>query len=158
MKQHGMTAEERFWANVDRSESCWLWTGSLSRGYGQVMMHGRMVRAHRYAYELLVGSIPTGLTIDHLCHVKNCVNPAHLEPVTQSENMRRAHRDGLVGTRTKRLLIEDRLGRELAGYVHELREDGASWAFIAARIERHTRVTVTDQTLRNWFGDAVSAA
>lgn len=52
----------------------------------------------------------------------------------------------------KRTLIEDRLGRDLASYVTELREDGASWTFIAARIERHTNVTVTDQTVRNWFG------
>jgi intein-encoded DNA endonuclease-like protein len=61
-------------------------------------------------------------------------------------------------TSPKRLLIEERLGRDLAGYVNELRHDGASWTFIAARIERHTNVTVTDQTIRNWFGDAVSAA
>lgn len=59
---------------------------------------------------------------------------------------------------TKRTLIEDRLGRDLAGYVAELREDGASWTFIAARIERHTNVAVTDQTVRNWFGPDTSAA
>ena len=53
----------------------------------------------------------------------------------------------------KRTLIEDRLGRDLAGYVADLREDGASWSFIAAHIARQTQVTVTDQTVRNWFGD-----
>ena len=58
----------------------------------------------------------------------------------------------------KQTLIEERLGRDLGEYVRELREDGASWSFIAARIERHTNVTVTDQTLINWFRDSVSAA
>jgi len=53
----------------------------------------------------------------------------------------------------KRLLIEDRIGGDLAAYVAELREDGASWNVIAARIARRTDVKVTDQTLRNWFGD-----
>lgn len=57
---------------------------------------------------------------------------------------------------TKYILIEDRLGRDLAAYVRELRQDGASWSFIAARIERHTSITVTDQTIRNWFGDVAA--
>lgn len=83
-----MTAAERFWAKIDLSGDCWLWRASLDRdGYGRfALAHSTIVRAHRYAYELLVGPIPEGLTIDHLCRVRHCVNPAHLEPVTGREN------------------------------------------------------------------------
>ncbi len=87
--------EDRFWAKVDKTETCWLWTGSLNQqGYGQVAVRvaGRQTsaRAHRFAHELLVGPIPDGLELDHLCRVRNCVNPAHLEPVTHAENLRRS--------------------------------------------------------------------
>lgn len=71
---------------------CWEWTGALnSKGYGS-MTNGRRGSqlTHRYAYELLVGSIPRGLQIDHLCRNKSCLNTDHLEPVTNAENARRA--------------------------------------------------------------------
>lgn len=80
---------ERFWAKVDKTEGCWNWTGVLLRGYGQFAYRRRMVLAHRFAYELLVGPIPDGLVIDHLCRNPRCVNPAHLEPVTPRENVLR---------------------------------------------------------------------
>lgn len=80
--------EVRFWDYVDKTESCWLWTGYVkTAGYGQFnVCHGRTALAHRYSYELLVGPIPAGLTIDHLCKVRRCVNPDHMEPVTAGEN------------------------------------------------------------------------
>lgn len=85
------TFEERFWSKVEKTETCWLWTASLCDGYGQFSVSaGLPRRAHRVAYELLVGPIPEGLTLDHLCRVRNCVRPDHLEPVTQAENTRRA--------------------------------------------------------------------
>jgi HNH endonuclease len=83
---------ERFWAKVQRGEAdaCWLWRGSkVTKGYGRFGVGGRSVGAHRVAYELLVGPIPEGLTLDHLCRVRACVNPAHLEPVTNRENVLR---------------------------------------------------------------------
>lgn len=85
---------DRFWSKVDRSGACWLWTGlKLPHGYGRFGIGGRAdhrdVLAHRFAYELLVGPIPGGLQIDHLCRVRACVNPAHMEPVTGAENTRR---------------------------------------------------------------------
>lgn len=74
---------------VDDS-GCWIWTACTHQfGYGEFRFRGKCARAHRVAYELLVGPIPEGLTIDHLCRVRNCVNPAHLEPVTFAENVRR---------------------------------------------------------------------
>jgi hypothetical protein len=84
-----------FWEMVDKSGDCWLWTGRIpSNGYGIYTMTDRekprTVMAHRFAYELLVGPIPEGLDIDHLCKVRRCVRPAHLEPVTHLENMRRS--------------------------------------------------------------------
>lgn len=80
---------ERFWANVDKTEDCWLWRGYLVSGYGQFNADNKAFMAHRYAYEMLVGPIPPGLQLDHLCRVRNCVNPAHLEPVTVRENVLR---------------------------------------------------------------------
>jgi hypothetical protein len=69
---------------------CWLWTGTLSRGYGHVKLHGEpKTTAHRAVYQYLVGPIPDGLVLDHLCRVRNCVNPDHLEPITVAENVRR---------------------------------------------------------------------
>lgn len=70
---------------------CWIWKASLSRdGYGYIGFGGRVQKAHRVVYEFYKGEIPEGLEIDHLCRVRCCVNPDHLEPVTHRENMRRS--------------------------------------------------------------------
>lgn len=91
-----MEWQERFWAKVDLSGDCWEWTaGKLPAGYGRFKMPNREALAHRVAYELLVGPIPAGLHIDHLCRNPSCVRPEHLEPVTPAENVRR----GLSGTK-----------------------------------------------------------
>lgn len=86
------SATERFWANVHKTNTCWLWTmRPAGEGYGQIKLEsGRRQQAHRFAYELLVGPIPEGLQLDHLCRVRHCVNPAHLEPVTSRENVHRS--------------------------------------------------------------------
>ena len=71
---------------------CWTWTGCVnSRGYGCVAVGGKSHLAHRIAYEIHRGLIPTGLQIDHLCVNKRCINPAHLEAVTGKVNAERAH-------------------------------------------------------------------
>ena len=88
------TAKARFWAKLDKTESgCWEWVGNiLQSGYGQIAItHTHMELAHRFAYELLVGPIPEGLQLDHLCRVRHCVNPDHLEPVTARENVLRGN-------------------------------------------------------------------
>src|SRR5439155_25592866 len=74
----------------EQNAACWMWTGSTDRhGYGQARQRERTFRTHRAVYELLKGPIPAGLTLDHLCRVRRCVNPAHLEPVTNRENILR---------------------------------------------------------------------
>lgn len=85
---------ERLMAKVRHDESgCWLWTGALDgQGYGQIWApvgKNQPLRAHRVAFEVFRGPIPDGLVIDHLCRVRSCINPAHLEPVTTRENLLR---------------------------------------------------------------------
>jgi hypothetical protein len=86
---HGDSALERFWGKVKKTETCWLWIGAgakTAKPYGRFWLDGRMVQAHRFAYERLVSPIEDGLYLDHLCRTPACVNPAHLEPVTAREN------------------------------------------------------------------------
>ncbi len=90
-----------FIARIDKTnaDGCWLWTGArMSQGYGNVLFKGRHHLAHRVAYELFIGPIPEGLHIDHLCHQPSectggpgckhrlCLNPQHLQAVTNREN------------------------------------------------------------------------
>jgi hypothetical protein len=67
---------------------CWF-CGPNPKHYGQYRINGRIVSAHRFVYELLIGPIPQGLQIDHLCRQRSCINPAHLEAVPPKENIRR---------------------------------------------------------------------
>lgn len=82
---------DRFFSHVQKTETCWLWTGALVTGYGSFGGRSKPGPAHRWSYEHFVGPIPEGLWVDHLCRVRNCVRPDHLEPVTPSENQRRRH-------------------------------------------------------------------
>jgi hypothetical protein len=102
--------EQRFWAKVNKTETCWLWTACLSQGYGRFRYDGETRLAHRVAYEMLAGPI-AGLSLDHTCHNcdplcaggntcphRACVNPAHLEPASHQEN---AHRSPVLGAKTR---------------------------------------------------------
>ena len=83
---------KRFWAKVERVGQCWVWTGARNRmGYGDFYIGGAKGHdaPHRVAYYALVGRVPAGQELDHLCRRPSCVNPAHLEPVTHAENVRR---------------------------------------------------------------------
>lgn len=85
------TPEQRFWEKVEKTDTCWLWTASINpgTGYGQfARRHGEGIDAHRFSYELANGPIPAGHDVHHTCHVRHCVNPAHLEAVTRAENLR----------------------------------------------------------------------
>lgn len=96
------TADVRFWRKVEiemKPNGCWLWTANKGRnGYGQFgIARGVQKYVHRLVYEMFVGPIPTDLEIDHLCKVRNCCNPRHLEAVTHLENCRR----GTAGDRER---------------------------------------------------------
>ncbi len=95
---------DRFWQKVDKDGPvpasvphlgpCWLWRDFIyAKGYGRIWIKGRYQMAHRVAYELAGEVIPDGLTIDHLCCNRRCVNPSHLEAVSLQENMARADRN-----------------------------------------------------------------
>lgn len=86
-----MDTTQRFWQKVDKTNTCWLWTGwNNGSGYGLIKIDGKSVLAHRYSYELHNGPIKIGRVIDHLCRRPACVNPNHLEEVTQKTNVHRA--------------------------------------------------------------------
>ena len=97
MLPHPITPEEiqtfssRFWRYVQKSDTaCWIWTGYRNqKGYGRLYIRGHYVAAHRFAYTAALGPIADGLQIDHLCRVRNCVNPAHLEAVSCQTNLLR---------------------------------------------------------------------
>lgn len=108
--------EERLWERVDKvsgEAGCWLWTGALNAdGYGAVGRDNKVLRVHRVTYELLVGPIPDGMQLDHLCRNRACCNPKHLEPVTNKENWLRGQHHTAV------MLRENKCGRG-----HEMTEE-----------------------------------
>lgn len=94
------TPLERLMSKTKKTDTCWIFTGGLdSGGYGQIKVNGKDRRTHRVAYELLVGPIPEGLVIDHLCRVRNCVNPDHMEPIDQRSNVLRGTNPWAVHSR-----------------------------------------------------------
>ena len=117
-----MAARERFMSHVRiADDGCWQWTGWCdSRGYAKTTAVGRKGKdwAHRVAYQLFVGPIPDGLTIDHLCRNTSCVNPDHLEPVTRRENIRRAKPERTV-CRHGHSLADAYTDRTPAGFLHK---------------------------------------
>jgi hypothetical protein len=84
------SVEQRLLDKSSKVDGCLLWMGPVtSTGYGKIKVDGRTVGVHRVAYAVWNGPIPEGLEIDHLCRVRNCINPEHLEAVTRRENIRR---------------------------------------------------------------------
>lgn len=82
-------AADRFWEKVHEEGDCWVWHGAKTYGYGTFYVLGAYKRAHRWAFEELRAEIPADLVLDHLCRNRACVNPWHLEPVTQKVNHNR---------------------------------------------------------------------
>jgi len=76
--KYGESDQDRFWEKVNKTDSCWLWMGAKQNGYGVARVGGRSHLAHRASYEWVNGEIPAGALLDHMCHNKSCINPAHL--------------------------------------------------------------------------------
>ena len=84
--------DDRFWSKVRTGEDCWLWTACTNQmGYGRFVIQRKWFVAHRLSYESVHGPIPDGLELDHLCRVRRCVRPEHMEAVTHAENVRRGN-------------------------------------------------------------------
>lgn len=118
--------EQRFWLKVIAAGAldCWIWNGTMHRkGYGQFDGIDRTVKAHRFSYEAMIGEIPQGLVLDHLCRVRSCVNPYHLEPVTSGVNTRRG-----LGNSTRPLKTHCPQGHEyVEGNIYlEVAKDGGN--------------------------------
>ena len=81
---------ETIWGRVNKTDSCWIWTGAATRGgYGCFTLGNKPYLAHRWSYVQTHGEIPEGKEIDHMCGVTRCMNPDHLEAVTHQENLMR---------------------------------------------------------------------
>jgi hypothetical protein len=96
-----LTVMQRFCAKVklppsDDPMGCWIWIANRSTGYGRFWLAGRYVTASRFSYEMFIKAVPAGKEIDHLCRVRCCVNPDHLEAVTHRVNMLRG--DGVASS------------------------------------------------------------
>lgn len=134
-----------FWARVEEVEltGCWVWCGRIARNhYGtwSTWENGKTVTvyAHRHAYELLVGPIPPKLVLDHLCRHRACVNPAHLDPVEQAENVRRG-RGGQDGATFQRQKTHCPQGHPYEGENLYVRKDGSRGCRACARAASRRR-------------------
>lgn len=86
-KKGAFYKEKRY--EVNPASGCWEWLLKKDRGYGRVRVGNSAMQAHRFFYEIRFGRVPQGMTLDHLCRNRSCVNPEHLEPVTAQENVQR---------------------------------------------------------------------
>jgi HNH endonuclease len=93
---------EKFFDKVQKTDNCWNWIGPIQNGYGRFRISQRptkMKSAHRFSYEAHIGPIPSGLTIDHLCRNRSCVNPSHMEVVSIKENVLRGESISAINSR-----------------------------------------------------------
>lgn len=148
--------ETRFWAKVQKTKACWLWTPPLrDDGYGQFRLNGRTRAPHQVSFELVNGPIPEGMFVDHACLTRHCVNPTHLRACTikeSNENLKGAQANSKSGVRgvvwhKQRRKWYARVTHNykvyIAGYFDDLED--AEQAVVAKRLELFTHNTVDRQ-------------
>ncbi len=124
--------EKRFMdkIQIDPDSGCWLWQAAKTEtGYGRFRNHdGKTVAAHRWAYENFKGKIPEGMGLDHSCRVRHCVNPEHLSPATQWQNVRRGNltnaktcKNGHTRTSENTMIIKKTLSSGIVTYIRSCR-------------------------------------
>lgn len=130
---------EKFWERVPVGPGCWEWAGSVSAtGYGKFYVDGPRL-AHRVAYELTRGPIPDGLQIDHLCRNRRCVNPAHLEAVTQRVNILRGEGPCAKHARKTQCINGHDLSPENLYFYRQANGDHTRVCRTCVRIRNHRR-------------------
>lgn len=140
----------RFWSKVEKTNNCWVWKGyKTNDDYGRFMINGKIIYAHRFAYELLRGNIPQGLILDHLCRNPACVNPSHLEIVTHKQNILRGV--GLCAQNAKKTHCPQ--GHEY-NEENTYRKDGGRWCKLCKsgrqRINRSNNREFYNEQQREW--------
>ena len=147
-----VASETRFWAKVNKSETCWNWTGGkTTAGYGMFARGGRgggQAMAHRYSWEMANGPIPEGMVIDHTCHNPSCVNPDHLRVATYKQNNENKSSAAVRSSTGVRGVIWDKVTRNYrASVTHNYRQihvgrfstlEAAEAAVTAKRLELFT--------------------
>lgn len=139
-------------------DGCWEWQAAHHvKGYGQIRIDGRIVPAHRVLYGLMVGPIPEGLQLDHLCRNPRCVRPSHLEPVTNAENGRRGVASAVNAAR-QRAKTHCPAGHEYAGENLAVRPNGDRWCRACARLRDRRRRAMQRPPLNPGGGDQGATA
>jgi hypothetical protein len=142
VRQRWHFTPENFWARVDKTPTCWLWTKGTRRGYGQLMVQKRTLMAHRVAWTLTHGVIPDGMALCHHCDVPLCCNPAHMFLGTRRDNNEDRDRKGRCAKGTQK----PRTAKLTDDQVREIR---ACWLVMASQAQLARDFGVSPSIIRD---------